>query len=82
MSIRFRSCLTRFECFVEYSILLFSCQKSFSLLVKECEVDVFEDPRFCDELSHVVKGCFVANSNLSWSLISIKNLFDTIQMLC
>ena len=60
--------LTRFKCFVEFSILLFSCKKSFCSVVQECEVDVFEHPRFCDEFSHLVKGCFVANSNLCWTL--------------
>ena len=26
-----------------------------------CEVDVFEQHRFCDEFSHLVKACFHAN---------------------
>ena len=67
-SIRVKPCLTRFKCFVEFSTLLFSCQKFFCSVVQECEVDVFEHPRFCDEFSRLVKIRFVANSNLCWSL--------------
>ena len=29
-----------------------------------CEVDVFEQPRFCDEFSHLVTICFVATESL------------------
>ena len=71
VSLLFNRCLTRFKHFAALSNLFFSCEKSLRSVSQECEVDVFEHPRFCDELSHLVKGCFVANSTLCWSVHSI-----------
>ena len=61
VSLLFYRCLTRCKDFAAFSIIFFNCEKSFCSISQECEVDVFEHPRFCDEFSHLVKGTFVAN---------------------
>ena len=55
-----------------------TCQNLFLEFNKSFEVDVFEHPRFCDKLSHLVIGHFVAISTLCWRLISMDRMFQLI----
>ena len=55
-----------------------TCENLFLEFNKSFEVDVFEHPRFCDNLSHLVIGHFVAKSTLCWRLISMDRMFQLI----
>ena len=64
VSIWVNKCFRRFKLSLEYSDWLLSSQSSFSTALRACEVDVFEYPKFCDELSHLVNESFDATASL------------------
>ena len=42
-----------------------------------CEVDVFEQPRFCDDFSHLVNMHFAATASLCLKPTSMEKMFET-----